>query len=325
MQTRCRYQRTEYLDLPTTRRCSEASTMQGARGPGRVIVQACVATLMFVLGLDVTVAGTEDAVRPENDQATKQERIYGSQGQDIPSGYVFQRGLTHYIELLPTGFVGALRKLGPQHRWLDVGAGSGQAILDYYAPSDPHAGSVEGTGPRDKARGVALSIEDRRSDAWHKRNAYTRPDQALYFFGKRLREYSDEELGKFQVITDVYGGLSYTEELSSFMEKILGILEIDGSFYTLLQSVRLEDGKDDPKTYYLTELVDSAGRDVKVCSWLRSISCVEVSCESKSDWEAPTELIHMRKTCNAVSVPRLVKLRYEAGTPPGRRFQLQPE
>ena len=51
------------------------------------------------------------------------------------------------------------------------------------------------------------------------------------------------------------------------MEKVLGLLAVDGSFYTLLQSVKLEDGRDDPSTtYYLTELVDPAGRDVKVCS-----------------------------------------------------------
>jgi len=39
------------------------------------------------------------------------------------------------------------------------------------------------------------------------------------------------------------------------------LLAVDGSFYTLLQSVKLEDGRDDPSTtYYLTELVDPAGR-----------------------------------------------------------------
>jgi hypothetical protein len=89
--------------------------------------------------------------------------------------------------------------------------------------------------------------------------------------------------------------------------------------------VRLEDGKDNPaKTWYLTELVDTAGRDVKVCSWLKSVTCVEVTCESKSAWETPTELIHIRKTCGDVSVPHTKLLQYEAGNPPGRRFQLEP-
>ena len=150
-------------------------------------------------------------------------------------------------------------------------------------------------------------------------------DRIRYLHGKRLREYSREELGTFQIITDVYGGFSYTENLSVFMERVLGLLETNGSFYTLIASVRLEDGKDDPdKTWYLTELVDAAGRDVKVCSWLRSIACVKVACESKSAWETPTELIHVRKVCGEVSVPRTTLLNYEAGQPPGRKFRLEP-
>jgi hypothetical protein len=106
------------------------------------------------------------------------------------------------------------------------------------------------------------------------------------------------------------------------MEKILGALEVNGNFYTLLQSVRLEDGKEDAGTWWLTEIKDRAGQDVKVCSWLKSISCVKVTCESKSKWDTPTELIRVQKVCNEFSVPQVTRLQYEAGNPPGRVFQL---
>ena len=124
------------------------------------------------------------------------------------------------------------------------------------------------------------------------------------------------------MITDVYGGFSYTENLSVFMEKILGALEVNGNFYTLLQSVRLEDGKEDTNTWWLTEIRDRAGQDVKVCTWLKSISCVKVTCESKSKWDTPTELIRVQKVCNEFSVPKVTRVQYEAGNPPGRVFQL---
>ena len=78
-------------------------------------------------------------------------------------------------------------------------------------------------------------------------------------------------------------------------------------------------GKDKPNTWYLTELEDAAGRDQKVCSWLKQNICVKVTCESKSDWNAPSELINIRKICSDVSVPRMKLLKYEAG----RRFQLE--
>ena len=102
----------------------------------------------------------------------------------------------------------------------------------------------------------------------------------------------------------------------------LTLLEIDGAFYTMVQGVRLEDGKDQADTAYQTELLDPAGNDVNVCSWLKTISCVKVACESKNEW-APTELINILKVCSGVSVPRLKLLEYQAGVPPGRRFQLE--
>jgi len=122
----------------------------------------------------------------------------------------------------------------------------------------------------------------------------------------------------------VYGGFSYTEDLSGFMERALSLLETGGSFYTMVQGVHLENDKDEPKPWYQTELVDAAGRNVKVCSWLKQATCVKVGCESKSDWASPTELISIKKVCSDVSVPRMKPLTYEAGNPPTRRFQLVP-
>jgi hypothetical protein len=267
----------------------------------------------------------QEAVPPRiEEEIAKQEKIYRSRGADVPSGYVTGRTLSDYLELLPSGFCDVLGSLGSSDRWLDIGAGAAQAILDYYAPEDAASPSQKCAGFGGKVRAVAMSIEDRRTDKWQQRAESLGDDRIRYLSGKRLRHYSGEELGKFQVITDVYGGFSYAEELSQFLEKVLSLLETGGVFYTVVQSVRLEDGKDKPNTWYLTELVDAAGRDVKVCSWLKKTACVKVVCESKSDWHTPTELINIKKVCSDVSVPRMKLLKYEAGNPPGRRYQLDP-
>ena len=259
-----------------------------------------------------------------DEEFAKQEKIYRSRGADVPRGYVTGRTLSAYMELLPSGFTDALRRLSSEDRWLDIGAGGGQAILDYYAP-EYDAAPCENCPPHSKAGAVAISIEDRRTDQWQRQAATLGGNGIQYLFGKRLREYSREELGRFRLITDVYGGFSYTENLSLFLERVLGLLDIGGGFYTLVASVRLENGKDDSaRTWYLTELVDAAGRDVKVCSWLKSVTCAKVTCESKSTWETPTELIHIRKVCDDVSVPPTRLLSYEAGNPPGRKFRLEP-
>jgi SAM-dependent methyltransferase len=287
-----------------------------------------LAVLAVLQALCLEPSRSEDPAFPRFDEeVVKQESIYRSERGNVPEGYVVDRSLSNYAEVLPTGFDRALAGLGDGDRWLDIGAGQGQAILDYYAP-DYDLAYPEGRERRGgKARAVALSIEDRRTIRWRQVTASLGENQIKYLFNKRLREYSREELGKFQIITDVYGGFSYTHDLSLFMEKVLGLLNLNGSFYSLLQAVHLEDGKDrlySPEPVYLTEIVDAAGRDVKVCSWLKSIACVNVTCESKSTWDSPTELIHVQKVCNDVTVPALNPLHYEAGTPPGRRFQLTP-
>jgi hypothetical protein len=293
---------------------------------GRNTAETLLALLIIIvletLGLGAGLS--QESAQPRLDEErAKQEKIYRSGGADVPGGYVTNRGLSDYAELLPSGFCDALGSLGSSDRWLDVGAGDGQAILDYVAPVDEAGQAGKCTRLGGRAGSVAMSIEDRRTDNWQQQAARL-GERIRYLSGKRLRQYSPEELGKFQIITDVYGGFSYTEDLSQFLEKALSLLEVGGVFYTMLQNVHLEDGKDKPNTWYQTELVDTAGRDVKVCSWLKQTACVQVGCESKSDWDSPTELINIRKVCSDTAVPRVKLLKYEAGNPPGRRFQLEP-
>jgi SAM-dependent methyltransferase len=293
--------------------------------PGWQAAGARLAVLIVILqALGLRAGWSQEPVQPRiNEEFLEQEKIYRSRGTDGRRVYTTDRGLSRYAELLPSGFCDALGRLGSSDRWLDVGAGEGQAILDYYAPQDATAAAEKcrGSGPR--ARAVAISIEDRRKDNWKQHAARLGDDRIRYLSGKRLRQYSPEELGKFQIITDVYGGFSYTEDLSQFVDRVLRLLEVGGSFYTLATGVHLEDGKDKLGTLYLTELEDAFGRAVKVCSWLKKISCVQVTCESKSELKRPTELIKIRKVCSDTSVPRMKLVEFEAGYPPGRCFKLE--
>jgi SAM-dependent methyltransferase len=293
---------------------------------GCKIAATGVAVLMVVLqviGLEVARPQQFAPLRTDQ-EIVKQEKIYRSRGAEVPSGYVTNRALSDYVEILAYGFCEALASLGSSDRWLDIGAGDGQAILDYYALGGGAAPAAKCTGYNGRARAVAMSIEDRRTEKWQQQAASLGDDRIRYLSGKRLRQYSREELGKFQIITDVYGGFSYTEDLSQFVERVLSLLEIDGIFYTMVQRVHLQHGNEKPDARYETELVDAAGGNVKVCSWLKKTTCAQVRCESKTDWDAPTELINIRKVCSEVSVPRTKLLQFQAGNPPGRRFQIEP-
>ena len=285
---------------------------------------------LILLIAPLVCPGISHAQTPDNSkikaEISRQESIYRSEGDRVPSGYTIDRTLENYADALATGFDEALARLGPGDRWLDIGAGKGQAILDYFAPNYDltHPDGRERRGK--KARVVALSIEDRRTVDWQLSAASLGGNQLQYLFDRRLRDYKLEELGQFQIITDVIGGFSYTTDLTLFMEKVAGLLALDGSFYSVLQDVNSEAGTNRPyyeKAPYLTEIKDASGADVKICTWLKSISCVHVTCELKKGWRPPVEAFQVQKVCNDVKVPALTPVHYEAGTPPERRFALK--
>jgi len=286
-----------------------------------------IVVLLLLQTLWLETSQSADPGSPQfGEEVLKQEQIYQSRGEQVPEGYVTGRSLLSYTLILSSEFDRALAYLGPNDRWLDIGAGTGRAVLDYYT-SRYDLMHLEGWERRStKARAVAISIEDRRTPLWQETATILGTDKIQYLFGRRLGEYSSEELGRFQVITDVLGGFSYSLNLTLFMEKVLALLEVNGSFYTVLQDVHSEDGTNRPHytgSPFLTEIANAGGSEVKVCSWLKSIACAEVTCEFKETLEPPIEAYRVRKVCNDVAVPVLAPLHFEAGTPPERRYQLK--
>jgi hypothetical protein len=257
------------------------------------------------------------------EEASKQDAIYRTRGVNVPAGYVVDRSLLAYASFLSSGFDRSLADLRPIDRWLDIGAGRGFAVLDYYAERYD-AMHAEGRARRGKkAQAIAISIEDRRTARWHETAARLEAGQIRYLSGRRLREYSLEELGRFQLITDFTGGFSYTSQLSLFMEKVLALLDLNGVFYTMLLDVRPENHTKEglpPDTQLLTEIENAEGSDVGVCSWLKSISCVRVTCEADTQSSRPIELYRIHKVCEETAVPVLDTRQFQAGTPPLRRF-----
>ena len=298
-----------------------SSVIFSAKASNTTAASLAILIVTVLQALGPGAGWTQEPVQPRIDEEfAKQEKIYHRRGA---RSYTANRGLSGYAEVLPAGFCDALSRLGNSERWLDIGAGEGQAILDYHAPQGDAAAEKCGESGA-KARAVAISIEDRRTGKWKQQAASLGDDLMRYLSGKRLSQYSREELGTFQIITDVYGGFTYTQNLSRFVEKVLSLLEIGGAFYTVLPAVHLEDGTDKLGTWYKTELVDAASRPVKVCSWLKQTTCTKVSCESKTDWDEPTQLIKISKVCSGVAVPRTNLVEYMAGAPPNRRFQVSP-
>lgn len=274
----------------------------------------CTAALLGLLA--AFPGGALAQSSPLQKEIAKQDSIYRAMGDQRDEGYTVDRTLADYLHALGAGFGLALTELRPQDRWLDIGAGRGFAMLDYH----------DRNFPKVKAGTVAMSIEDRRTPRWQQAASAHGADKIRYLVDKRLSEYSAEELGRFQLITDVLGGFSYSTNLSLFMEKALGLLEVNGNFFGVLQDVHLEIGGNRPHyegSPYLTEITTADGSELKVCAWLKRIACVEVTCGQMARWTPPVETYQVRKVCNEVAVPALEPVRYTAGTPPERRFRLK--
>jgi hypothetical protein len=310
--------------LNSTLFLSRTPLVNPERKPGMKNAGIVVLLVVQMLCLETTLA-QEPANVKFREEASKQQGIYSSQGEKVPAGYVINRGLTFYANTLPAEFKRSLAHLGTADRWLDIGAGMGQAMLDYHAPTcdATYPDGRERHGKR--AQSVALSIEDRRTPLWHQTAAGLDASRLAYFFGKPLQDYTAEELGKFHIITDLLGGFSYADNLSLFLEKTLAFLQVNGSFYTILQDVQSEQGANEPfypGASYLTEIASADGSKMKICAWLKHVSCVKVTCELKLDWKPPVEVYQVQKICDNVSVPALVPTNFAAGTPPERRFRL---
>ena len=283
--------------------------------------------LVSVLSFNLLEAAEPAATPPSgfSKQVEEQDAIYRSLGEKVPQGYTVDRSLLSYATTLSPQFRRELAALGPQERWLDIGAGEGRAVIDYCTGHYDAMLRAVGHGG-DKAKAVAVSIEDRRTPRWHGATACLENDRIQYFFGRRLREYSEGELGRFQLITDVLGAFSYTRYPSVFIERALNLLTTGGTFHTLLQDVRAEGGGNTPfypDAPFLTELRGTTGGEVKVCEWLKRIGCVEVTCSHTPNSTPPVEVYRIHKVCEKVSVPPLTLTHFEPGTPPERRFRMK--
>ena len=200
------------------------------------------------------------------------------------------------------------------------------AILDYFGPRFDAMHPLPNKRSRQKARAVALSIEDRRTARWSAAASLLKIGQIQYLSGKRLRDYTAGTLGRYNLITDVVGAFSYTRDLTLYMQIALDALETGGNLFTLLTDARPSGAQRRPffeADAYLTEIIRPNGSSETICGWLRRISCIEVTCDEKHGWQPPVETFHLRKICEITTVPTLALTSFVAGTPPSRRFRIE--
>ena len=136
----------------------------------------------------------------------------------LKNNYKTHRNLTDYKRELGQSFLEFLRALLPGQRWLDAGGGQAQAIKDYLSEF-PADGSPAHTSV------VVVKKPDQFSPPT------THAEKLSYHEGRYIEDILATELGKFDLITDMYGPLYYSLHIDRVVAKYIELLSENGRIY----------------------------------------------------------------------------------------------
>ena len=120
------------------------------------------------------------------------------------------RGLNDYIDLFGFPFVNALKALKHMNHWLDAGAGDGKAIREYLLAS---------TKQEIFTTAVTLKISTPINHPTHKTIV------------NYLEDLTQESIRPCDIITDVEGGLQYTDQPDHLLKRYFLWLKPEGKLF----------------------------------------------------------------------------------------------
>ncbi len=180
------------------------------------------------------------------------------------------RDLIEYIRLfreeIGLHFLRTLSKLGPYQFWLDGGSGEGIALRSYLAVGSPNVGSpevqyvIKQIGEKslsEKASVIGITYSDAAGritratpEAARLRKGLNLPANAQgkmrVLVNRVFEEIDPSEIGRVDLITDVWGIFSYSHDPMFVLRRYLDLLNENGSVFIHTDSVNVKfevDGK----------------------------------------------------------------------------------
>ena len=205
------------------------------------------------------------------------------------NSFITSRDLRDYVRGFEKGFKDSLFALKPTEVWIDLGGGKGRAIEDYII-SRPKIS--------DAAQTVLITYKLGR--------LFGMPD----YFGKvkvlkdRLfEEIPLNEIPKAKLITDYFGVLSYTRDLTKSFRMVFDRLEVGGELYIFSSNVNTTI--DNP---------DGSRGVISMSTMLEGVSGIKI--------EGKYGILKITKKSEEVQVPDLVLTKIdETSKPPHRQFK----
>lgn len=203
-------------------------------------------------------------------------------------------GGTSYVSSLPDGFLDALSALNETGHWVDVGAGSARAALEYLANAARF--------PR-SARVTAIVV--RRPEWTAPQGEPVLSSRFRYLDGRTIQSIPASEIGQADLVTDVYGALTYAPDLIEALRSELNLLRVGGSlFATGLASTR-----------FIADSSLNAGRIAEFADLLQRFS-------RGLRVEGTAQLLHIVRERETFELPELELVEFKSDSPPDRVYFL---
>ena len=187
---------------------------------------------------------------------------YRARQQAASNRFITNRDYTSYAQHLKDlgpAFLEHLARLGPDSHWIDFGCGEGAALRSYFARRDPANRAAWDKLPepirrmaeaaiRAKARvtGITVSSEpgkpyDKQGNPFALRSGLKagRAGKRLRIIRENLEKIEDETLGKADLITDIWGAFSYTNDPMAVLQRYIDRLNVGGAAYIYTDSVAM--------------------------------------------------------------------------------------
>lgn len=190
--------------------------------------------------------------------------------------------------MLEKSFPEALSRLGPDEIWLDLGAGKGKAGIEF----------LRSFSDLKKAPRVALIAY--KLDRWLPFPSME--GKLITRDGQTFETMDFSHFGKVDLITDVYGVLSYSQDFHAALSKAFHLLNEGKSLYLYTDVSK-------------TTFTKTDGSVIGLETFLRSIQGLEVT--------GRLGVLKITKQSDQVQIPlfRLIRYHHEE-LPPFRRYRL---
>ena len=211
-----------------------------------------------------------------------------------PSGFEVRRNLDQYKNAFGLRFSAHLNDLVKGDVWIDLGAGSGDALLDFLG-AHPNQGV--------KTVGVAWVKPPPSNATYAKAETHFESTGAFKFLqGGRLEEIPRAELPQSQVITDLMGPMAYTHDLPLILRLELSLLKDEKSALFITVDSR-------------TSIETPQGART-LSEWISSIKGLTVSTSQNHGFT----VLEIHKLEPEPSIPELSLKHLQPGMPPVRVF-----